>query len=277
MISTLPNAPLRKTPWTGSRVAVAPPIEHAIALIRPPYNRAEHQTGWSALDGRPLQPGTVVAVRVDRPVSDCTALEATIRRLRKLSPTTPVVLMLHTATEECLYLTTQAARMGVRAVVAADRPMSESLRRPLTERSGLGEDVLEWLMLSGIRLSPTVGSLVLQIMTLAPQYHTLTDLLEEVGVPETSARFRMQKKRLPSPSRWYQAARALHAALLIQAEPDTCLLRHAHALGYADHSALSQLVHRSFGVRPVMIRGTLGWEWLLERWLRIRRIAPQVA
>jgi AraC-like DNA-binding protein len=277
MISTEPISPVRKVPWSGSRVTSAPSLDHAIALIRPPYTRAEHQAGWSALDGRPLAPGTIVAVRVDRPVVDCTSLEATIRKLRKLSPTTPVVLMLHVATEECLYLTAQAARMRVRAVVAAGQPMSDSLRRPLTERAGLGDDVLEWLMLSGVRLSPTVGSLVLQIMTLAPQHHTLTDLLEEVGVPETSARFRMQKKRLPSPSRWYQAARALHAAMLIQAEPDTCLLRHAHALGYADHSALSQLVHRSFGVRPVMIRGTLGWEWLMERWLRIRRLNPLLA
>ena len=53
----------------------------------------------------------------------------------------------------------------------------------------------------------------------------------------------------------------------VQAEPDTCLLRIAHEFGYADHSALSQLVYRSFRVRPGAVRGTLGWEWLMYRWI----------
>ena len=79
---------------------------------------------------------------------------------------------------------------------------------------------------------------------------------------------RLHKRLLPTPSRWYQAARALHTVLRIQSEPRTSLLRIAHELGYADHSALSQLVYRSFRVRPGTIRGTLGWEWLMHRWLQ---------
>jgi hypothetical protein len=185
-----------------------------------------------------------------------------------------VVLLLHLGVEEGLYLTSHAARMGVRGVVPMGAPLRESLRRSLTAGRGLAEDVVEWLNLCGLRLSPLVSSLVLQIVSLAPRHDNLTGLLCEVGVPETSARFRMNKKRLPPPSRWYQAARALHASLRIQAEPDTCLLRLAHGLGYADHSALSQLVHRAFGVRPGAVRGTLGWEWLMERWARRHRLLP---
>jgi AraC-like DNA-binding protein len=243
-------------------------------LLRPPYERMEHQTAWSALDARPTVPGLIVGVQLDRPLEDCAGLDDTIRRLRQRSPATPVVLFLHLRVEDSLFVTAHVARMGVRAVVCADQPLRDALRKPLTEGSALAEDVVSWLGLYGVKLSPLVSSLVLQIVALAPTHDHLTSLLAAAGVPETSARFRMHKKRLPAPSRWYQAARALHAALRIQAEPQTCLMRLAHTLGYADHSALSQLVHRSFGVRPGMIRGTLGWEWLLERWTRAQRVYP---
>lgn len=256
------------------RPAAAREPEHAVALIRPPYDRVEHQAGWSAIDPRPTAPGLVLGVAVEEPLADYRPLDRAIRGLRERSPGTPVVLLLNLGSEESLFLTAHAARLGVRAVVPAGAPLRESLRRSLTGSSALAEDVVEWLSVCGLRLSPLVASLVLQIVTLAPRHPSLTGLLDEVGIPETSARFRMNKKRLPPPSRWYQAARALYAALRIQAEPETCLLRLAHGLGYADHSALSQLVYRSFGVRPGVVRGTLGWEWLMERWIRRQRLAP---
>ena len=258
------------------RLALARPAEQAIALIRPPYDRLEHQAGWSVVEARPTPPGLVLGIPIEKPVEDYALLDRTLREVRERSPATPVVLLLHLGVEESLYVTAHAARMGVRAVVPAGAPLRESLRRSLTGGSALAEDVVEWLGLCGVRLSPLVSSLVLQLFALAPRHDTLTGLLAEVGVPETSARFRMNKKRLPPPSRWYQAARALHAALRVQAEPDASLLRLAHRLGYADHSALSQLVYRSFGVRPGAVRGTLGWEWLMERWIRRERVAPAV-
>lgn len=270
------EAPRPLEPALPARHALSRPVEQAIALIRPPYDRLEHQAGWSVADARATPPGLVVGLPIETPVEDYARLDRTLRELRERSPATPVVLLLRLGVEESLYVTAHSARMGVRAVVPAGAPLRESLRRSLTDGSALAEDVVEWLGLYGVRLSPLVSSLVLQLFALAPRHETLTGLLAEVGVPETSARFRMNKKRLPPPSRWYQAARALHAALRMQAEPETCLLRLAHSLGYADHSALSQLVYRSFGVRPGAVRGTLGWEWLMERWVRRQRVATAV-
>ncbi|MBW3628001.1 MAG: hypothetical protein KY464_01775 [Gemmatimonadetes bacterium] len=254
---------------SGSRGA-----DQAIALLRPPYERFEHQIGWSSLDGRPTIPGLIAGIQLDRPVESYAELDTAILRLRQRSPATPVILLLNLPAEDGLFVAGHAARSGVRAVVWAGQPLREALRKPLTASSTLAEDVIEWLNLYGVRLSPLVSSLILQIVSMAPHHDSLTELLSVVGTPETSARFRMNKKRLPPPSRWYQAARALHAALRIQGEPQTCLMRLAHTLGYADHSALSQLVYRAFGVRPGVVRGTLGWEWLMERWLRSQRIAP---
>jgi AraC-like DNA-binding protein len=276
MTATAPAQLLHRPSPAGSPAhsAAGRGTERAIALLRPPYDRIEHQLGWSSLDGRPSAPGLIAGIQIDRPLEDCGELDATILRLRQRSPTTPVVLLLHLAAEDGLFVAGHAARSGVRAVVWAGQPLGEALRKPLTSASTLAEDVVEWLNLYGLRLSPLVSSLILQIVSLAPSHDSLTQLLSATGTPETSARFRMHKKRLPPPSRWYQAARALHAALRIQGEPQTCLMRLAHTLGYADHSALSQLVYRAFGVRPGVIRGTLGWEWLMERWMRSQRIAP---
>src|SRR5690606_20083178 len=109
----------------------------------------------------------------------------------------------------------------------------------------------------------------------APRFTEVGQLLQSMGAAESSTRFRFRKKGLPAPSRWLQAARGLHAALRIQLEPEKSILAHACALGYADHSALCHQMKRMFGTTPAAVRGTLGWEWLLERWVRNEVLAPR--
>jgi AraC-like DNA-binding protein len=54
----------------------------------------------------------------------------------------------------------------------------------------------------------------------------------------------------------------------MQAEPSAPLLALAVECGYSDHSSLSRQCLRLFGTRPGRIRGMLGWEWLMDQWLR---------
>ena len=68
-----------------------------------------------------------------------------------------------------------------------------------------------------VSLQQLIAPQLAEIVARAPRHDNLTALLSAIGVPETSARFRMHKKRLPPPSRWFQVARALHGALRIQA------------------------------------------------------------
>ena len=51
------------------------------------------------------------------------------------------------------------------------------------------------------------------------------------------------------------------------AEEKSPLLTLAVECGYSDHSSLSRQSLRLFGARPGVIRRTLGWEWLMHRWL----------
>lgn len=247
-------------------------MPHRIAVVRPPYDRVERFTDSSAVGSVAPSPGTVLGVMVTEAAEELQTLHAVIPHIRARAPGCAVVMMVRTDLQNFLSVVSQAVRSGIRGVVNPDLPLRSQLRESLTMDRSISEDLIEWLDLRGVRLSPQVASLIGQIIRLAPATASLTELLAEIGVPETSARFRMQKKRLPAPSRWYQSARALHASLRIQAQTGTCLLRLAHDLGYADHSALSQLVYRSFGVRPAVIRGTLGWEWLMERWVAGQKI-----
>jgi AraC-like DNA-binding protein len=60
----------------------------------------------------------------------------------------------------------------------------------------------------------------------------------------------------------------VYAALRLQAARREPLLTVAVECGYSDHSSLSRQSLRLFGVRPGAIRDTLGWEWLMDRWMR---------
>jgi AraC-like DNA-binding protein len=257
------RAPIRGVPLSPATAPTA--RNQAFLVLAPPYERPGYTTNLEAPEG--LAPGTVIGLRLAGSVPAWSTLESAVRQLRSRYASAPVVLLVELSPEDSLLVSAVASRMHVRAVIPAGAPLRESLRRALTQCTGLAAAVVEWLETAGVRMSPETSQLIHEIFTLAPEYPDLRRLLQASGIPESTARFRFHKRLLPPPSRWFQAARALHAALLLQQRPDAALLALACELGYSDHSALSQLVHRSFRLRPSAIRGLLGWEWMLDRWL----------
>jgi AraC-like DNA-binding protein len=244
-----------------------------MALMAPPYDDPRRVTPAS-LERTVLPPGAMLALAVSCPRRDWELLPTWLPRLRAAYPVLPVVLAVdRQRANEMLHLARRAGRLRVRAVVVRDSPCIDTLRDILTEPEELAADVTEWLGLCGLRLSPALAHLIQQMFAQAHHVDEVTELLRRMGESETSARFRLRKKRLPSPRRWFQAARALRIALRVQARPGTSLMEIAFELGYADHSAISQIVQRTFGLRPNKLRGTLGWEWLLDRWLTLERAA----
>ena len=106
------------------------------------------------------------------------------------------------------------------------------------------------------------------IVRLAPGFTEVSALLSTLGHAERTVRTWFRRAGVPGPGKWLAAAHAVHAALRLQAEESVPLLTIAVECGYSDHSSLSRQSLRLFGVRPGVIRRTLGWEWLLDRWLR---------
>jgi AraC-like DNA-binding protein len=255
--------PLRRRPET-LRCSAAPPA--VVYQLAPPYHRPIRCREVSGEYGD-LPAGSVLMVEVSSEPRDWGVLHGTLRRLRTEAPLCPLALRIDPLRVNVLNAAIRIAQMPVRAVIGDD-DYPRALRRQLTRPADLPGDVVEWLTLRGIRLTPSIRHLLHGIFALAPHSPTVAPLLVRIGTSESSARFRLQKKCLPPPGRWLQAARALNAALHLQSRPDRALLPLALSLGYADHSALSHLLGRAFGVRPAEIRERLGWEWLLDRWLR---------
>jgi AraC-like DNA-binding protein len=234
--------------------------------LPPPYERAVRCRQVSGELGD-LPAGSVLMLEVSSEPGDWAALHLMLQRLRSEAPLCPIAMRIDAAKVNVLNAAIRIAQMPVRAVIGDDQ-FALALRRQLTRPADLPGDVVDWLSRRGVRLTPTVRHLLHGIFALAPHSPTVAPLLTRIGTSESSARFRLQKKGLPAPGRWLQVARALNAALHLQARPDRPLLPLALSLGYADHSALSHLLGRAFRCRPAEIRECLGWEWLLDRWLR---------
>ncbi len=234
--------------------------------LAPPYERAVRCRQVSGELGD-LPAGSVLMLEITSEPGDWTSLHVTLQRIRSEAPLCPIAMRIDPVRVNVLHAAIRIAQMPVRAVIG-DEQFALALRRQLTRPADLPGDVVDWLSRRGVRLSPSVRHLLHGIFALAPHSPTVAPLLTRIGTSESSARFRLQKKGLPAPGRWLQVARALNAALHLQARPDRPLLPLALSLGYADHSALSHLLGRAFRCRPAEIRDCLGWEWLLDRWLR---------
>lgn len=262
------TAPTRR--WSSDTL---PPLRpsYPIVLLRPPYDERDLRSALPDLASAAAQPGCLVGVQISRPSVDPAALRALVTDLSKRAAC-PVVLLLQMPPEDGVLVAARLAPMRFRAVAPLGSGMRGTLRDSLTDPSTLAQGVVDWLQLRSIRLNPNQADLIQTIFAAAPRHEDLTTLLDHHRIPQSSARFRLKKRGLPSPTRWFQLARAIHAALLLQARPDQSVASVARQLGFADHSALAHLLRRSLHVTATELRGTLGWEWLLERWLRSNRI-----
>lgn len=72
---------------------------------------------------------------------------------------------------------------------------------------------------------------------------------------------------LPVPSHILAFARLLHACVQLQADT-SAMFRIARRLGYPDGFTMSNQMKRILGARPSEVRELLGWEWVVEQWLK---------
>jgi AraC-like DNA-binding protein len=236
--------------------------------LAPPYLVLKRLSDAVWRDPSLLPAGSVIVVQNLQRSREWPLLAQSIPGLRQRFPMAPVVLHLPSESRTDIHHVARCAgRLYVRAVLSADDPIAETLRRELTRPEDLAGDVAEWLGLVNPSLSPILLHLVRQIFTYPPEEAELSAILKRSFGSEAGARARFRKRRLPSPCQWLHVARAIHAALHIQASPEKRLCKVALDLGYTEQSAFNHLVRRSFGLTPKQIRGTLGWEWMLYRWL----------
>ena len=125
-------------------------------------------------------------------------------------------------------------------------------------------DFLQW---RGVRIDRDTRHLVRRTVELSREIRTVEGLSRALYLSRRALGRRLVSRRLPVPSHWLQFSRLLRAALLLQTSRST-LDSIALDLGYPDGFSLSNQMIRLVGVRPSTVRERLGWEWILESWLR---------
>ncbi len=245
------------------------PSELPLDRIGPPYSEFERVRDPSNLEWATRVPGTLLAVTSTRPGSDWQTLQAILPRLRARYPAAPVVLRLPRGeVPDIVHLAARAGSLHIRAVLVEGEPIAPALRTTLTNPPDLAGDITEWLTVRGLTLPPRLRSSIHEIVRHAPEHGKIGGLLRGIGESERTVRSWFSQGGLAAPSHWLAAARALHAALRLQREVNRSLLTVALDAGYSDASHLTRQIARLFDTTPATIRLSLGWEWLLDRWLR---------
>jgi AraC-like DNA-binding protein len=241
----------------------------AVFQIPPPYDRYEAVPDLSVLTPQDLPDAALLAIGLDPPRHAWGEAAALVPQLRARFPAAPVVLRVAPGTDaDDLEQARRAGELHVRAVVVEGEPLRAQLRKSLTNVTGMPDEVEQWLPIRLPGLAPGVGQMIGLIVRLAPGFTEVSALLATLGHAERTVRTWFRRAGVPGPGKWLAAAHAVHAALRLQADESLPLLTIAVECGYSDHSSLSRQSLRLFGVRPGAIRRTLGWEWLLDRWLR---------
>jgi AraC-like DNA-binding protein len=131
----------------------------------------------------------------------------------------------------------------------------------------LAIEVTDYLSWRGIVVDGDTRRLIRRTIEVAGEIRSVSALSRSLYLSRRALGRRFLSRGLPVPSHWLHFGRILRATLRMQATADT-LFTIACDLGYPDGFALSNQMHRLTGIRPTMARECLGWEWVMESWLK---------
>lgn len=134
--------------------------------------------------------------------------------------------------------------------------------------SNLAYAVTSYLDRRGLLRSERARSDVRKILECVPEIRSISRLARRLYTSRRTLGRHFAAEGLPVPSHWLQFGRLLHAAMILQRE-DGAVFRVAVRLDYPDGFTLSNQMKRLLGCRPTDVRGHLGWEWIVETWIRM--------
>ena len=161
----------------------------------------------------------------------------------------------------------QAARpQGILPYHVGPNPadLAQVLRRPPID---LAADVTEYLVWRGLVVDGATAHLVRRVIELSTNLRSIAALSKSMYMSRRALGRRLMSRGLPVPSHWLQIARLLRVAIKLQ-NSVVSVLSVAYEYGYPDGFSVSNQMYRLTGYRPTDTRKYLGWEWLLEAWLR---------
>jgi AraC-like DNA-binding protein len=142
--------------------------------------------------------------------------------------------------------------------------LAQVLRRPASD---LPADITDYLTWRGLIVDRETTHLIRRIIELSAELHSITSLARGLYMSRRALGRRLRTRGLPVPSHWLQLSRMLRLASRLQ-NSDASVFTTAYEFGYPDGFSVSNQMYRLIGYRPSHVREYLGWEWILEAWLR---------
>jgi AraC-like DNA-binding protein len=142
--------------------------------------------------------------------------------------------------------------------------LAQVLRRP---PFNLGVECTEYIRWRGIGLDRESAQLIRRIIDLSAELRSVTALSRALYMSRRALGRKFMRQGLPVPSHWLHFGRLLRAAIRMQTSGEN-MLSVAYELGYPDGFSLSNQMQRLMGIRPSDARERLGWEWIMEAWLK---------
>ncbi len=251
-------------------------LRHTLFLMHHPYGELTPLLGGrEEIRARGRQPGTALVWTQTENVED-SEVQFVARRPGGL-PLLVVLPPVHRV-ELAPRLVHQIDRCRPHGVLPHhDRPsaseLAHVLRRPPQD---LGAEVTDYLSWRGISLDRDMIRLVRQTLDLSAELKSITALARGMYLSRRALGRRFTTRGLPVPSHWLQLGRLLRVAIELQ-NTDESVFTVAYRHGYTDGFAVSNQMLRLIGCRPSAARRYLGWEWLMEEWLRKEAEAGMLA
>jgi AraC-like DNA-binding protein len=247
---------------------MAPPVHTpAISLFTHPYRSLTPVTGGGRqLRGEGRTPGAALVWQLR-----AGAHEQDVAVVRDRPGGLPLIVILPS-------FPTPTSEPGLLGIIEAVRPsavlpfhpapdledLATVLRRPPED---LGAEVTDYLAWRGLPVDRETSQLVRRIVALSADLRSITALCRSLYLSRRALGRRFVSRGLPVPSHWLHFSRLLRVAIRLQNSDDS-VVSVGYELGYTDAFSLSNQMVRLTGHRPSEARAFLGWEWLLEAWLR---------
>jgi AraC-like DNA-binding protein len=131
----------------------------------------------------------------------------------------------------------------------------------------LGAAVTSYLTRRQLLVQDDLRRGVRKIFESTPEVTSVSTLARRLYTSRRTMGRHFDAAGLPVPSHWLQFARLLLASFRLQDDRHT-VGRIALRLGYPDGFTLSNQMKRLLDCRPSDIRHRLGWEWVVEMWIK---------
>lgn len=130
---------------------------------------------------------------------------------------------------------------------------------------------------AGILRNQRIRALVAKVFELAPSVPSVSQLARKLYASRRTLGRHFEAEGLPVPSHLLQFARLLHVAVIIQQKQELPIFKAAIQVGYPDGFTMSNQMKRLIGCRPTDVRDNLGYEWIIEEWVRRERVEGRLS